>query len=271
MPEPIILPARHAKAPARPPCQSRSSCPQTPPPHCERASAVVALLNAPACGIGTRGFWAWRSWHRRLVGYGLCQNPYPTGDFCQLCQAALTASCAGAPHLHTLAALRADGPSQHFKPRSLALHASASRAAQCKRFGAVRHAGSAAEKPSRRGLTLHPNPWRLQGPAISARMSRIFRDSLLESVGRPGQQARWPGLSRAGYTGAGVWYTPKTQDLCSCRAGRDIECHRSHKAKRSKRKTGSPPKWSPDNSFKNPAPAPLLRKSSLSWASRARS
>lgn len=154
---------------------------------------------------------------------------------------------------------------------ALALHASASRAAQCKRFGAVRHAGSAAEKPSRRGLTLHPNPWRLQGPAISARMSRIFKDSLLESVGRPGQQARGPGLSRAGYTGAGVWYTPKTQDLCSCRAGRDIECHRSHKAKRSKRKTGSPPKWSPDNSFKNPAPAPLLRKSSLSWASHARS
>lgn len=113
---PKLLPAFHAKAPARTPCQSRSSCPQEPP-HCERASAVVALLNAPACGIGTRGFWAWRSWHRRLVGYGLCQNPCPTGDFCQLCQAALTASCAGAPHLHTLAALRADGPSQHFKPR----------------------------------------------------------------------------------------------------------------------------------------------------------
>lgn len=33
MPKPIILPT-------------------DPPPHCERASAVVAFLNAPACGIG---------------------------------------------------------------------------------------------------------------------------------------------------------------------------------------------------------------------------
>lgn len=105
---PKLLPARHAKAdhPAH----------RNPRIVSEPAQWSPSSTRPPAKSA-QGAFWAWRSWHRRLVGYGLCQNPCPTGDFCQLCQAALTASCAGAPHLHTLAALRADGPSQHFKPR----------------------------------------------------------------------------------------------------------------------------------------------------------
>lgn len=113
---PKLLPAFHAKAPARLPCQSRSSCPQTPRRIVSEPAQWSPSSTRPPAESAQGAFWAWRSWHRRLVGYGLCQNPYPTGDFCQLCQA-LTASCASAPHLHTLAALRADGPSQHFKPR----------------------------------------------------------------------------------------------------------------------------------------------------------
>lgn len=115
---PKLLPAFHAKAPARLPCQSRSSCPQKPP-HCERASAAVALLNAPACGIGTKGLLGMAILAQKACGVWALPKSVPYRGFLPtlpsrpnriLCQRASFAHPRGTSRRRALAAFQAEEP-----------------------------------------------------------------------------------------------------------------------------------------------------------------
>lgn len=131
---PKLLPAFHAKAPARTPCQSRSSCPQKPP-HCEQASAVVALLNAPACGIGTRGLLGMAILAQKACGVWALPKSVPYRGFLPtlpsrpnriLCWRASFAHPRGTSRRRALAAFQAEGPSRSTPQRHALRNASGS-------------------------------------------------------------------------------------------------------------------------------------------------
>ena len=149
------LMAFHAKAPARPPCQSRSSCPQTPRrivsepaqwspsstrPPAESASGaysyqLVSCLNAPACGIGTRGLLGMAILAQKACGVWALPKSVPYRGFLPtlssrpnriLCWRASFAYPRGTSRRGALAAFRAEGPSRSTPQRHALRNASGS-------------------------------------------------------------------------------------------------------------------------------------------------